>query len=279
VFYQTTATSNALTAGQQGMIQGTAQRAAFVNLRNASGAEIGIAATPVQVSLANTAVNGTAISVNCTSGCAGGTASNASSGVATSSTNGTSNSWLYGFNGTTWDQLQVDGSKYLKVAVQTATPAGTNVIGKVSIDQTTPGTTNLVADGGIYNSTAPTLTNGQRTELQLDTKAALYVSPFAQASGKTAVTGTCTSTTNSSAFTPIPNRGINVTLSGTFVANEVLQRSFDGGTTWFPITIGGQSILYNTPVSELAWSEPESGVQIRLACTWTSGTVTYRISQ
>lgn len=44
-----------------------------------------------------------------------GTTSNASSGVATSATNIPSVSYNYGFNGTTWDQLQVDASKNLKV--------------------------------------------------------------------------------------------------------------------------------------------------------------------
>lgn len=61
MFFQTTATNNALTNLQNGMWQGTANRAGFVNLRNASGAEIGVAAAPVQVSLANTGANGTAV--------------------------------------------------------------------------------------------------------------------------------------------------------------------------------------------------------------------------
>jgi hypothetical protein len=61
---------------------------------------------------------------NCVSGCAGGTASNATSGVATSSTNGQTLAWLYGFNGTTWDQLQVDASKSLKINCVTGCSAG-----------------------------------------------------------------------------------------------------------------------------------------------------------
>lgn len=65
------------------------------------------------------------LKVNCATGCAGGTTSNASSGVATSSTNGASVSWLYGFNGTTWDQLQVDASKFLKVNIAAGTVAAT----------------------------------------------------------------------------------------------------------------------------------------------------------
>lgn len=44
-----------------------------------------------------------------------GNVSNATSGVATTSTNVPTVSYNYGFNGTTWDQLQVDGLKYLRV--------------------------------------------------------------------------------------------------------------------------------------------------------------------
>jgi hypothetical protein len=67
-FFQTTATSNPLTTGQQGTFQVTAQRALFTNLRNASGTEVGTAAAPLQVSVANTAANGTAMLVTGTGG-------------------------------------------------------------------------------------------------------------------------------------------------------------------------------------------------------------------
>src|SRR6267142_3447733 len=55
----------------------------------------------------------------------GGTISNAASGQATTSTNQGSVAYLYGFNGTTWDQLQVDASKFLKVNCATGCSAGT----------------------------------------------------------------------------------------------------------------------------------------------------------
>lgn len=58
-FYQTTATNNPLANGQTGTFQVTAQRAMFSNLRNASGTEIGTAAVPVQVSIANSGANAT----------------------------------------------------------------------------------------------------------------------------------------------------------------------------------------------------------------------------
>jgi len=53
--------------------------------------------------------------------------SNASSGVATSSTNQAMVGWLYGFNGATWDQLQVDASKNLKVIPQASQSSLGNV--------------------------------------------------------------------------------------------------------------------------------------------------------
>lgn len=49
-FYQTTATANALTNGQRGLFQMTAQRAIFSNLRDASGNELGLAAAPLAAS-------------------------------------------------------------------------------------------------------------------------------------------------------------------------------------------------------------------------------------
>lgn len=58
-----------------------------------------------------------------------GTASNAGSGVGTTSTNLPTVSYNYGFNGTTWDQLQVDASKNLKTSA-TVTP------GTVTLTQT-----------------------------------------------------------------------------------------------------------------------------------------------
>jgi len=55
----------------------------------------------------------------------GGTISNATSGQATTSTNQGAVSYLYGFNGTTWDQLQVDASKFLKINCVTGCAGGT----------------------------------------------------------------------------------------------------------------------------------------------------------
>jgi hypothetical protein len=76
-FYQTTVTANPLTAGDQGMVQLTEFRAVMMNLRNAAGAEVGVSAAPLQVSLANTGSNGSALLVTG----AGGTFPAAQSGA------------------------------------------------------------------------------------------------------------------------------------------------------------------------------------------------------
>jgi len=94
------------------------------------------------------------LDVNCTVGCSGGAASNASDTVATSSTNGTQNVWLYGFNGTTWDRIRDDGSKNLMVNVNAgtvtaaqATAANLNatVVGTVTANAGTNLNTSLLA--------------------------------------------------------------------------------------------------------------------------------------
>ena len=72
----------------------------------------------------------------------------------------------------------------------------------------------------------------------------------------------------------------NVSIWGTFAATIVLQRSFDGGTTWLPVTMDayGAVASFTAPAS-MSVMEPEPGVLYRLNCTWTSGTAYYRLSQ
>lgn len=48
-FFQTTPTANPLTNGQQGIVQMTAQRAPFVNLRNSSGTEVGTSGAALRI--------------------------------------------------------------------------------------------------------------------------------------------------------------------------------------------------------------------------------------
>lgn len=92
--------------------------------------------------------------------------------------------------------------------------------------------------------------------------------------------GTFSATGQSSAVTISPIRAFNVSVWGTFVGTVQLERSFDGGTTWLPITAAGTQIYtWTAPASEIA-AEPEANVSYRLNCTaYTSGTINYRISQ
>jgi hypothetical protein len=63
-FYQTTPTTGPLTNGKQGMAQMTAYRAIMSDWYDATGAEKGVAANPVQVSLQNTGANGTPVVIS-----------------------------------------------------------------------------------------------------------------------------------------------------------------------------------------------------------------------
>ncbi|CAH2606421.1 conserved protein of unknown function (plasmid) [Rhodovastum atsumiense] len=73
----------------------------------------------------------------------------------------------------------------------------------------------------------------------------------------------------------------NVSIWGTFVATVVIERSFDGGSTFLPLSTDayGTAVALTVPCS-LVIDEPEAGVIYRLRCTsWTSGSVNWRISQ
>lgn len=71
----------------------------------------------------------------------------------------------------------------------------------------------------------------------------------------------------------------NLTLTGPFVGTVVVERSFDDGTTYVPLTALGSAISFTTPCSE-TFEECENGVRYRVNCTaFTSGTITYRLSQ
>src|ERR1700690_4028164 len=105
------------------------------------------------------------LKINCEAGCAGGSTSNASSGVATTSTNGATVGYNYGFNGTTWDQLQVDGSKNLKTVEASAASILTtldNLIGvagtpsaQVQSIQGVAGGTAVPVSGTFWQATQP----------------------------------------------------------------------------------------------------------------------------
>jgi hypothetical protein len=80
-----------------------------------------------------------------------------------------------------------------------------------------------------------------------------------------------------------PNTGgqrLNVSVWGTFSATAQIERSFDGGTTWLPVSrdvVGTVAVFTASFTTQVV--ETESGVLYRLNCTaYTSGTANYRLS-
>lgn len=108
----------------------------LVKLVDATASSItrtGVAANPLQVSLANTAANGTAVKVD---------GSAVTQPVSLTSTTVTGNVTVVQPTGTNLHTVLDSG---VLTSITNALPAGSNLLGKVGIDQTTPGTTNLVA--------------------------------------------------------------------------------------------------------------------------------------
>jgi len=73
----------------------------------------------------------------------------------------------------------------------------------------------------------------------------------------------------------------NAALWGTFVGTVKLEKSFDGGTTWLPVSkdIAGNEAAYTAPVN-LGIYEPEPNILYSWNCTsYVSGTINYRLSQ
>lgn len=101
-----------------------------------------------------------------------------------------------------------------------------------------------------------------------------------------AVTGSFTATGQSASLVPQADtsgrypKQFNVSVRGTFVGTVQLERSFDG-TNWFVASrdSAGTAAAWTAPMSVVV-EEPEAGVIYRLNCTaYTSGTITYRMSQ
>lgn len=72
----------------------------------------------------------------------------------------------------------------------------------------------------------------------------------------------------------------NVSLWGTFSGTVIIERSFDGGTTFLPLATDtiGTANAYTVPVT-LSVNESEPGAIYRLRCSaYVSGTISYRMA-
>lgn len=71
----------------------------------------------------------------------------------------------------------------------------------------------------------------------------------------------------------------NLHLEGPFVGTVVVDRSFNGGTSFASLTNLGAAVSFTGPASEIL-EAPEAGVLYRLRCTaFTSGPIQARLSQ
>lgn len=95
------------------------------------------------------------------------------------------------------------------------------------------------------------------------------------------VSGTISTNGVSEVFDPELNRGMYLTLAGTWVGTVQVERSVDGGQTWSSTTIaGGQPwMLYTTNCDEVIDVPTDSNGKFRLKFTLSSGAAIYRLAQ
>lgn len=113
----------------------------------------------------------------------------------------------------------------LNTTAGSAIPAGTNKIGTIDpatiatwglMSGTTPGTapTNTLITGGIYNSTAPTLTNGQTAPLQIGPRGGLLLGGAGYPAGSTPETISATGTTGATTATLATGASVTTYICG-----------------------------------------------------------------
>jgi hypothetical protein len=311
-FFQTTATSNPLTTGQQGMFQVTANRALFTNLRNASGTEIGTSTTPL-VDTARVVGNAGAVM-----DAAGQNAAAPANWLATGCQFQTTPTTITAGNAS---PCQMDSAGNILVNVKSATGiapgtapgtlTGSWILGEVTTATPTDYTTatldslSLTTDGGLRSApTAPAVTtiqtaavaNGNGTNLSTQgyTAAVLNVLCSVACSGGTTIN--FEASVDNTTFVPI--QGINTgastiatttTTSGDWMFNlagysflRARISAYSAGTISvkaYQITNTGlppvmNSIITNTPAVTLASTTITGTVAATQSGTWNIGTVT-----
>lgn len=256
-FFQTTATSNPLTNGQGGWAQMTSTRSLFMNLRNNAGAETGVAAVPLQVSLANTGANATPVSVAGT-----GTAGTANAGVVTVQGIASMTKLLV-----TPDSVALPANQ----SVNVAQIGGTNTVnGGVAGSQSVGGTvaTNVAITANPMNlgaqavsSENSAVTTARQVQLVADLVGKLIVLPYANPENfVSGVTAAMTATTSTSVIAA-PASGLrNYITQCTFsnshatVGTMMNLQDGSGGTTIYSFpaaaVYGGATVSFPTPLRQ-----------------------------
>lgn len=94
------------------------------------------------------------------------------------------------------------------------------------------------------------------------------------------VAGTLGSATAGSAIIAPTGGALNIAVWGTFSATLQLECSFDGGTTYLPVSrdVVGTVTTFTAPATQQV-RQPEAGVLYRFNATaYSSGTASYRLS-
>lgn len=153
--------------------------------------------------------------------------------------------------------------------------------------------------GGTYNATSPTLSSGQRSELQLSSRGGLLIDTVdivsnpnnintvdaastssAGANGQSLITG---NPTNNSAVSVLVsgNSSFAVLITGTWVGTLQFERSLDNATTWTAVgafAAGTSFIVQSTTANGGFHGNSSSATHIRVRATaWTSGVASVRI--
>lgn len=255
--FQTVATSNPLTTGQVGVVQMTANRAFHTNLRTAAGVETGVAAAPLQVSLANTAANATPVNVAGT-----GTAGTANAGVVTVQGIASMTKLLV-----TPDSVALPANQ----SVNVAQIGGTNTVnGGLAGSQSVGGTvaTNVAISANPLNlgaqavsSENAAVTTARQVQLVADLVGKLIVLPYANPENfVSGVTAAMTATTSTSLIAA-PASGLRnyitqCTFSNSHATVGTIMNLQDGsgGTTIYSFpaapAYGGATVSFPTPLRQ-----------------------------
>lgn len=160
--------------------------------------------------------------------------------------------------------IQVAGSDGVNArTILTDTSGNQQIVGNVASAASDSG--NPVKVGGVYNSTQPTFTNGQRGDLQLSSNGELVITTLDStysninittqdlattsttgANGQIIYTGTPTASSTAS-FTLASDGGATVQVSGTWTGTLQIEVSMDGGTTWFARPIHQTGTAFTLP--------------------------------
>lgn len=187
--------------------------------------------------------------VDCVIGCSGG-ATTPSDAFANPSTAGLSFDLLAGWNGATWDRLQVDGSKFLKVNCSTGCSGGSTTPSDAFANPTTAGLA-FSFNAGWNGTTWDRLKSSTANGLQVD---------VTRVQGTVTVAGTVNTTPPSNASTNVAQW-----------ASQTLGSMANYGTSPGAVLVPGvNAFITNTPAVTLASTTITGTVAATQSGNWTS---------